>query len=117
VLNTKKFAASGYNGSSNKWKFLFVIGITLGGMAAKLFLGAGDVPFLPGQYYTVYGLIFLFAGGFLIGFGTRYANGCTAGHTISGISTFQISGLIATISFFAGGLICTYCLLPLFNLG
>jgi hypothetical protein len=47
VLNTKKFAASGYNVSSNRWKFFFVIGITLGGLAAKLFLGAGDVTFLP----------------------------------------------------------------------
>ena len=115
LLNTKKFVASGYNASSNRWKFLFVIGITLGGFAAKFFLGAESVSYLPQQYYTLKGLIFLFSGGFLVGFGTRYANGCTAGHTISGISTFQRSGLIATISFFVGGLIYTYCLSPLFN--
>jgi uncharacterized protein len=115
VLNTNKFAASGYNVSANRWKFFFVIGITLGGLAAKLFLGAGDVSFLPQHYYSWKGFILLFTGGFLVGFGTRYANGCTAGHTISGISTLQLSGLMATISFFAGGLIYTYFLFPLFN--
>lgn len=114
VLNTKKFAASGYNASASRWKFFFVIGITLGGLATKLFLGAGEIAYLPPQYHTWKGLIFLCVGGFLVGFGTRYANGCTSGHTISGISTFQLSGLIATISFFVGGLIYTYCLFPLF---
>ena len=115
VLNTKKFAASGYNASENRWKIFFVIGITLGGLTAKLFLGDGNVSFLPQQYYSLKGLILLFVGGFLVGFGTRYANGCTAGHTISGISTLQLSGLIATISFFVGGLIYTHCLFPFFN--
>jgi uncharacterized protein len=115
VLNTKKFAASGYDASSNRWKFFFVIGITLGGLAAKLFLGAGNTSFLPQQYDSLKGLIFLLTGGFLVGFGTRYANGCTAGHSISGISTFQLSGLIATISFFVGGLVYTHFLFPLFN--
>jgi uncharacterized protein len=113
ALNTEKFAASGYNASANRWKFFFVIGIALGGLAAKLFLGSGATDFLPQQYYTGKGLILLFTGGFLIGFGTRYANGCTAGHTISGIATLQLSGFVATISFFVGGLIYTHFLFAL----
>ena len=115
MLNTKKFASSGYNASSNRWKFLFVIGIFFGGATAKLFITNPGVTFLPDQYYSLKGLILLFAGGFLVGFGTRYANGCTSGHSISGISTFQLSGLIATISFFIGGLIYTHFLFTLFN--
>jgi uncharacterized protein len=115
ILNTKEFASSGYNSSSNGWKFLFVIGIALGGLIAKLFLTNQEISFLPEQYYSLKGLIFLFAGGFLIGFGTRYANGCTSGHSISGISTFQLPSLIATISFFIGGLIYTHFLFSLFN--
>jgi len=115
VLNTNKFAASGYNAAANRWKFFFVIGITLGGLAANLILGAGDVSFLPQQYYSLEGFAHLLCGGFLVGFGTRYANGCTAGHSIAGISTFQLSGLIATISFFVGGLIYTHLLFPFFN--
>ncbi|PKN69766.1 MAG: YeeE/YedE family protein [Deltaproteobacteria bacterium HGW-Deltaproteobacteria-12] len=115
VLNTKKFAASGYNASANRWKLFFAVGIALGGLAAQLFLGAGDIDFLPRQYYTWKGLILLFTGGFLIGFGTRYANGCTAGHTISGIATLQLSGLVATISFFVGGLIYTQLFFLLFD--
>jgi len=115
LLKTKQFAASGYDGSSNRWKFFFAVGIVIGGLTARLFLGAGDTSFLPQQYYTISGLISLFAGGFLIGFGTRYANGCTAGHTIAGISTLQLSGWMATISFFIGGLIYTYYLFPFLN--
>jgi uncharacterized membrane protein YedE/YeeE len=117
VFSTKYFTTSSYNASSNRWKFLFAVGIVLGGLAAKLFLGVGDISYFPQQYYTLKGLVFLFSGGLLIGFGTRYANGCTAGHSISGISTFQISGLIATISFFVGGIICTHYIIPLFKLG
>jgi uncharacterized membrane protein YedE/YeeE len=52
-------------------------------------------------------------GGFLVGFGTRYAGGCTSGHAISGLSNLQFASLIATIGFFAGGLIATHLLYPL----
>ncbi len=62
---------------------------------------------------TVPGLIFIVAGGFLVGFGTRYAGGCTSGHAIMGLSSFQPASLIAVISFFAGGLLATYFLFPL----
>jgi hypothetical protein len=115
VFNAKNTAAPIFNAPSNRWKFLFVIGIMLGGLAANFFLGAGGVSFFPKQYYTLKGLAILLAGGFLVGFGARYANGCTAGHSIAGISTFQASGLIATISFFAGGLLCTRYIIPFFN--
>lgn len=115
ALNTKKFSASGYKADSNRWKFLFVIGIAIGGFIANYFLSHGHTSFLPQNYYSLSGLILLLAGGFLVGFGTRYANGCTSGHSISGISTFQLSGLIATICFFIGGTIYTYLILPLFN--
>jgi hypothetical protein len=59
------------------------------------------------------GIIILVLGGFLIGFGTRYAGGCTSGHSITGISTFQLPSLVATIGFFIGGLISTFLLLPI----
>ena len=115
TLNTKKFSASGYNPEKNKWKFWFVIGIAIGGFISKYLLSGGTISFLPQNYYTIHGLILLLFGGFLVGFGTRYANGCTSGHTISGISTFQLSGLLASISFFAGGMIYTYLIYPIFN--
>lgn len=54
---------------------------------------------------TIKGFIMMVIGGFLVGFGTRYAGGCTSGHTIMGLSTLQLPSLIATISFMAGGLI------------
>ena len=53
-------------------------------------------------------------GGFFVGFGTRYAGGCTSGHAISGLSDLQPASLIAVIGFFIGGIAMTYFLLPLF---
>jgi uncharacterized protein len=59
------------------------------------------------------GIILIVLGGFLVGFGTRYAGGCTSGHAISGLANLQLPSLIAVVGFFAGGLIATFFLLPL----
>ena len=58
-------------------------------------------------------LIILFVGGLFIGFGARYAGGCTSGHAISGLSNLQLPSLIAVVGFFIGGLIMTHFLFPL----
>jgi hypothetical protein len=63
---------------------------------------------------TVKAWIILLGGGLMIGFGTRYANGCTSGHAISGLSNLQLPSLIAVIGFFIGGLLMTHLLLPYF---
>ena len=62
---------------------------------------------------TAEGIILMIGGGFLVGFGTRYAGGCTSGHAITGLANLQLSSLIAVIGFFIGGLLSTYFLLPL----
>jgi uncharacterized membrane protein YedE/YeeE len=62
--------------------------------------------------FTTQGIIMIILGGFLVGFGTRYANGCTSGHAISGLSNLQLPSLIAVIGFFIGGLIVTWFVLP-----
>lgn len=62
---------------------------------------------------TVPGFVALVVGGFLLGFGARYAGGCTSGHAITGLATFQKTSLIAVIGFFIGGLAVTHVLLPL----
>ena len=58
-------------------------------------------------------LAILFFGGLLVGFGARYAGGCTSGHAISGLSDLQLPSLIAVVGFFIGGLIMTHLLFPL----
>jgi uncharacterized membrane protein YedE/YeeE len=63
--------------------------------------------------FTLRGAIMLILGGFLVGFGARYAGGCTSGHAISGLSDLQLPSLIAVIGFFIGGLIMTFLLLPM----
>ena len=62
---------------------------------------------------TVPGFVVLVVGGFLVGFGSRYAGGCTSGHAISGLASLQVPSLIAVLGFFAGGLISTHLILPL----
>jgi uncharacterized membrane protein YedE/YeeE len=57
--------------------------------------------------------VFLVLGGFLVGFGTRYAGGCTSGHAISGLSNLQWVSLVAVVGFFAGGLVMTWFIYPL----
>ena len=56
--------------------------------------------------------IVIIGGGFLIGFGARYAGGCTSGHAISGLADLQLPSLVAVIGFFLGGLIMTWLILP-----
>jgi len=60
---------------------------------------------------TPAGFVLVVVGGFLVGFGARYANGCTSGHAISGLANFQLSSLMAVIGFFIGGLISAHFLL------
>jgi len=121
------------------WSLLFVTGIMLGGVIAALFLAnpdpvalsAATVQDLQGlgisdfnglapddlftwkALLTVPGFVAIVVGGFLVGFGARYAGGCTSGHAILGLATFQMPSLIATIGFFIGGLITTYLILPI----
>ncbi len=78
--------------------------------------GGGYVPeeiFNFESLLTARGFILLIIGGFLVGFGTRWAGGCTSGHAISGLSNLQLPSLIAVIGFFIGGLAMTHLLLPI----
>ena len=61
---------------------------------------------------TLRGFLMIVVGGFLVGFGTRYANGCTSGHAIMGLSLLSVNSLIAVIGFFIGGLIMHWLILP-----
>jgi len=93
---------------SNAWKVYFVAGIAIGAFISVFFLSSEPIRFLPEEYYSPSGYLQLLIGGLLVGFGTRYANGCTSGHAITGFSLLNIGSIKATISFFIGGLIYTY---------
>lgn len=128
-----------YDWRKERWNLLFVLGIFIGGGIATLFLqnpaetvlspatvhdlqalGLHDFKgLLPAEVFawpqllSLQGLIFMVLGGFLVGFGTRYAGGCTSGHAIMGLATRQWPSLVATCCFFAGGLLMTHVLMPL----
>jgi uncharacterized protein len=90
--------------SKDLWNFFFVGGIPLGSYIGAHLLSIDLPQLLPDHYHSTNGMIALFAGGILVGFGTRYADGCTSGHSLTGLSNLQAVSLIATLSFFVGGL-------------
>ena len=120
------------------WNLVFLAGVFIGGWIAAHLLGVADVAISPetkaaltqlgihdltglapreifswGALATVRGFVSIVVGGFLVGFGTAYAGGCTSGHAISGLAALDRASLVAVIGFFAGGLIGTWFLLPL----
>ena len=97
-----------FNAEKDGWKIYFVGGVIIGAFVSINFLTLDDVQFLPSNYYSVFGFVKLFIGGLLVGFGTRYAGGCTSGHSITGISLLNSASIKATIAFFVGGLVYTY---------
>ncbi|WP_162415947.1 YeeE/YedE family protein [Cyclobacterium roseum] len=127
-----------YDWKKELWNILFVVGIFLGGLIASLFLSnpaavvvaestqqdlaqLGITDFnslLPADIFswsnlfTLKGLFFFVIGGFLVGFGTRYAGGCTSGHAIMGISNLQWPSMLATVFFMIGGFVMTHLILP-----
>lgn len=119
------------------WNLLFMAGIVVGASLASHWGGSQNVAIseqtrltltrygihdfsglAPRELFnwhallTLKGFASVILGGFLVGFGTAYAGGCTSGHAISGLADLQIPSLIAVLGFFAGGLAATYFILP-----
>lgn len=129
-----------FDWKSQRWNLIVVLGAIIGGFVAVSFLSDGSTiqlseatiqdlnklgfnqageSILPPELYSwdavfsLKGISILIIAGFLVGFGTRYAGGCTSGHAISGLSNLQKPSLVAVIGFFIGGLIMTHFILPL----
>jgi uncharacterized protein len=128
-----------FNWRSQIWNLLFLLGAIIGGFISAEFLSNGEAVqiseatlqdltvlgisspqgiqpeeiFGLEALFSLRGLMILLGGGFMIGFGARYAGGCTSGHAISGLANLQLPSLIAVVGFFIGGLITTFVLLPL----
>ena len=102
-----------YSWREHGWNLLLVLGVVIGGFIGNHLLSETPVAFLPESYSTLGGIGRLLVGGMLVGFGTRYANGCTSGHTIMGLANLRWVSLVATIFFFVGGLLTTHVFLTL----
>lgn len=128
-----------YDWKKEVWNLFFVAGILVGGFLTVSFLSnpapvqvsealtrelstygitnyqnliPADLFSWP-QLLTLRGMVMMVGGGFLVGFGTRYAGGCTSGHAIMGLSTLQWPSLVATICFMIGGFVMANLILPL----
>ena len=135
----KKFKFFDFNWKSQIWNIMFLFGAVIGGFIAKQFLST-DVPvqissstiqdlvklniaapnsLQPDELFSwdavlsIKGFLILAFGGFFVGFGSRYAGGCTSGHAISGLSDLQWPSFVAVIGFFIGGLVMTHFIFPL----
>lgn len=135
----KKTKFFDFNWRSQIWNLFFLVGAIIGGFVAKQFLST-DLPveisqatihdlsklgiaapssLQPIELFgidavgSLKGFLVLAVGGLMVGFGSRYAGGCTSGHAISGLSDLQVPSLIAVVGFFIGGLIMTFVILPL----
>ena len=134
----KKVKFFDFDWKAQRWNLFFILGALLGGVVsatllkndAPLELSAATIEDLqaigiafdgklnPSQLFSleavlsVKGLLLLLTGGILVGFGSRYAGGCTSGHAISGLTNMQLPSLIAVIGFFIGGLLMTHLILP-----
>lgn len=121
------------------WNLMFLVGAIIGGFIASEFLSNGEAVqisqatiqdlgvlgvsapegmqpeeiFSMENAFSLKGFLILLLGGLAVGFGARYAGGCTSGHAISGLSNLQLPSLIAVMGFFIGGLITTWVLMPL----
>jgi len=136
----KKVEFFKFDWKNQRWNLIVVLGAIIGGFIAQHFLSnpinidlseatvkdltnlgfnnAGQ-SLLPPELFSwenalsLKGISILLIGGFLVGFGTRYAGGCTSGHAITGLSSFQIPSLLAVIGFFIGGIIAVWFIIPL----
>lgn len=131
-----------YDWRDSAWRLAFAVGLVAGGLVGWILLGPAEMSgravaiseatradltamgitdqtgLAPPQLFTwralgsLPGVLVLVGGGWLVGFGTRWAGGCTSGHAISGISNLQLASLIAVAGFFGGGLVSAHWLLP-----
>ena len=136
----KRVSFFDFDWKAQRWNLVVVLGAMLGGFVAVHFMGdtsnvsinpktiaqlaqlgidAPNGKLLPDAFFgnqifeSPKMICILILGGVLIGFGSRYAGGCTSGHAISGLSNFQLPSLKAVIGFFIGGLIMAHFILPL----
>jgi uncharacterized protein len=128
-----------FNWKTQIWNLLFLVGAIIGGFISAQWLSNGEpvqisentiadlasmgfaapISVQPEELFSIdamrslRGFLILAIGGLMVGFGSRWAGGCTSGHAISGMSDLQIPSLIAVVGFFAGGLLMTHLIMPL----
>lgn len=120
ILAPRSAAFFDYDWRGSAWNLAFAGGILAGGFVGGVLLaGNAPVPLVPLELFswaglaTPQGLIAIVGGGFLVGFGTAWAGGCTSGHGLTGVADLQLSSLLALVAFFVGGIVTTWWIVPL----
>lgn len=99
--------------AGGSWRFPLLGGLLLGGVLSAVLGGGWEPTWALGRFDEAIGwsaggkVMWMFAGGLLIGFGTRFGGGCTSGHGIFGLSNLELPSLVTTVSFMLGGIVFT----------
>jgi uncharacterized membrane protein YedE/YeeE len=92
------------------WPFMIIPGIIIGAFLSSILSGTFHVFWVPELWASVFGpgvilrIAVALAGGILLGFGARWAGGCTSGHGISGSIQLSLASMVTAACFFAGGI-------------
>jgi hypothetical protein len=101
------------------WQWMLVTGIVIGSFLSSLLSGSFHWQWVPSVWAEAFGgdvpkrVIVALIGGIFIGFGARFADGCTSGHGISGTMQLAVSSWISAICFFIGGIVTAHILFKL----
>jgi uncharacterized protein len=101
-----------YDRKADYWQLWFVLGLILASVTHFELLSFEPKAASSFNPYQVLYVVQFALGGILVGFGARYANGCTAGHCIMGNAQFSVASMISTLGFFIGGLLTTHFVIP-----
>jgi hypothetical protein len=94
----------------------FFLGVFLGGVAAAAVKGGWALRTELSPLFTrtfgagPMGWVVLFVGGVMVGYGTRWADGCTSGHGLMGTSCRQKGSFAATAIFFGTAVAVAFAL-------
>ncbi|HXH25195.1 MAG TPA: YeeE/YedE thiosulfate transporter family protein [Vicinamibacterales bacterium] len=119
MLRTPYFRRSGLV-AARRWRLPLVVGLVIGGFLSAATGGGWEPIWALGRFDTEIGfgpagkLVWMFAGGLFIGFGTRLAGGCTSGHGIFGLANVELPSLISTLSFMSAGIVTTHLVYRVF---
>ncbi len=93
------------------WQWMLVTGIVFGSLFSALLSGDFHLQLVPALWASRFGtgavkrILAALLGGICLGFGARWADGCTSGHGISGTMQLALSSWISATCFFVGGIV------------
>ncbi|MGA2122292.1 MAG: YeeE/YedE thiosulfate transporter family protein [Methanoregula sp.] len=113
AVNAEKIASMDYYKEivpKVDWALMIIPGVMIGACISVLLSGQFHLIWVPTLWEKTFGpdpllrVVVALAGGILLGFGARWAGGCTSGHGINGSIQLSLASMVSAGCFFAGGI-------------